>query len=127
MQEVNMGTTLYDLNKQLIKQEKPMSKFAINEAKEKVILPWIYNNFNDHFYYMLLCHERRDYTIFRATDNANPKEIADIIIECFDNRELKLYSIEKVEDGVIEIWVATEEEEMFCYYFFPYDEGVIEV
>lgn len=123
-----MGTTLYDMNKQLIKQEKPMSKFAINEAKTDTVLPWIYNTFNNHQYYMLLCHERRDYTIFNASSTgADPREMADILIECFINRDLKLYSIaEDNTSSALEIWTGSDDD-IYCYYLFPYDEGVIEL
>lgn len=126
MKEVNMGTTLYDMNKQLIKQQKPMSTFAINEAKTNIVLPWLYDLFNDCYYYMLLCHDRRDYTIFNTHDaSAEPKNMVDILIECFENRDLNIYSIDK-NASAIEIWAGTKEE-VFCYYLFPYDEGVIEV
>ena len=130
MQEINMGTTLYDMNKMLIKQEKPMSKFAINDAKTNIILPWIYNTFNNHLYYMLLCHERRDYTMFNANSaKADPREMAEILIECFANRDLKLYSIAEDNTGnALEIWSGSnDDDEVYCYYLFPYDEGVIEL
>ena len=36
-QEIETGATLYDLNKELMKKQKPMSNFAINNAKTDVI------------------------------------------------------------------------------------------
>jgi hypothetical protein len=78
---------------------------------------------------MLLCHERRDYTLFRYTDNKNKeKDIQTIeeMIECLLNRG-QIKGIDITKDGIaIEIWISINGES-FAYYFFPYDEGVIEI
>lgn len=128
MKEVNMGTTLYDMNKQLIKQGKPLSKSKVEHLKNSVILPWICNKFeSDVYFFMMLCHDRRDYTLFATDDNTDPHEMADIVIECLDNRDFTIYSIAEENDGAaLEIWVGAEEDS-YCYYLFPYDEGVIKV
>lgn len=127
-QEIATGATLYDLNKEIMKKQKPMSNFAINNAKVEIILNWLHNEvYINHFYFMLLCNERKDYTIFKVNEDSNPNEMVDILIECFTNRELEFCSINPDENNTaIEFWVR-EGEEIYCYYFFPYDEGVIEI
>ena len=72
---------------------------------------------------MLLCHDRRDYTIFHTTvpENSVYKDLE----ECLVNRGL-IYGIDKTEDeGAIEIWLMIDDEP-YCYYFFPYENAVVE-
>ena len=57
--------------------------------------------------------------------------MVDILIECLDNRNYDIIEIntEDNNDGVVyEFWVREKEnKKVYCYYFFPYDMGVIEV
>ena len=129
MAEIN-GGNFYDINKQLILQnEKPLTKDQIEEAKELIS-----NYFKSHKeqYFMLLCHEQRDYTIFNFThpDPKFPSDLRDAkeeVILCLNNRGT-IVSIEPADknNSAIEIWIE-EGGEAYCYYLFPYDEGVIEI
>lgn len=123
-QQIEFGN-LYDVNKNLVENyEKPLSPTALRE-KLKMVKQYILSH---DYYFMLLCHEKRDYTLFRQEINHSTK--AEMMIaelkECLENRgEIK--GIDKTEDGAaIEIWISSEGES-FCYYFFPYDSGVIEI
>lgn len=121
---IDLGATVYDANKQLVKQtEKPLTHPELVTKQ----------NLLEHFfegikrYAMMLCHEQRDYTVF----NLNPKSVtspftaAKEVIACCINRG-SILSIEKTEDDIaVEIWIEIDEEP-FCYYLFPYDEAVIE-
>ena len=74
---------------------------------------------------MLLCHERRDYTLFNRNKqillfNSPSSELA----TCIKNRGLPL-SIDKLSDGNFEIWIRIQGTP-YCYYLFTYDSGVIE-
>ena len=112
---------LYDLNKNLIKKTVlPMSEEELANKKQ-IILDLLSNI--PHEYMMLLCHDRRDYTIFQIDNNI--EDCVNILIdECCKNRG-QVCSIEKTEDGqAIEIWLNIEDE-AFCYYFFSYSEAVI--
>lgn len=116
---------LYDANKQLIKNtEKPLTHLELANIQLK---------FEDFFedkvkkYAMLLCHEQRDYTVF----NLDPKSItsphfaAREALGCCTDRG-SVYSIEETEDKqAYEIWIEIDEE-IYCYYLFPYDQAVIE-
>lgn len=130
MSEIEAGT-LYDLNKNLVQQhEKSLGQGVINSKKEiiKNYLRKINNT-----YYMLLCNERKDYTVFRITDDEGVVgenqyiELINILVdECLVNRgEIRGIDLTKNQDA-IEIWLLIEEE-AYVYYFFPYDNAIIEV
>lgn len=123
MTDVQLGT-LYDMNKELMKNDKPLSKTKLREAKDKLV-----HFFAEDEYFMLLCHDLHDYTVFRQSEPwlTSAKESAKILVdECLVNRGETL-SIEKTEDGLAyEIWLRNEKG-VFCYYLFPYTQAVIEV
>lgn len=121
---INAGT-LYDANKQIMSQ--------IGKSLDHLQLAAVQAKLEDWFnmiidtYAMLLCHERRDYTIFHLyeTQNPNPPAIAakELII-CLKSRG-EILSIEENEDEAWEIWLKIDNEP-FCYYLFRYDDAVIE-
>ena len=84
-------------------------------------------------YFMLLSNDRRYYTVFnlcmgqymyKDKVQAITDELSELIRDIGD-----VLSIDKTDDNIaLEIWIrATDEEEVYCYYLFPYDNGVIEV
>lgn len=116
------GMTLYDLNKSLINQLMPLDDTELYEAGEDILA---FCEENRNKYYMLLCHELRYFTLFNyyvVTDRPLPN-IEEEVIACAHD----IGSIVSVEnkDDAIEIWVKTEEDEVYVMYFFPYDRGVI--
>ena len=115
---LTMGN-LYDINKNLIKDNiSPLTGEKLAE-KRQIIL-----DFLNEMYYMLLCHDRRDYTVFRISESK--EECVKILIdECLKNRG-EILSIEPTENkDAFEIWIKIEDE-VFCYYFFPYSQAIIE-
>lgn len=119
MADVGMGT-LYDMNKNIIKQQGKLSKKAF---KDGIALIKQYFIDKDNTYYMLLCNENKDYTVFRIIDSFEEAEAA--IRDCLVNRG-DTYSITHDKNGGVEIWLEIENE-MYCYYLFPYDTAIIEV
>lgn len=124
--EITLGTT-YDINKNLVqKYEKTLTEEEIQQKKE-LITQYILRA--KQFYFMLLCHEQRDYTLFNLNnENDYDKSLktATELIECLNNRgQIKGIDITK-DNMAIEIWISNENES-FAYYFFGYDEGVIEI
>lgn len=123
--------TLYDMNKNLIQNsEKTLSQGMLNSKKEEI------KNFlkkTNNEYYMLLCHERRDYTLFDLgyetynTHKEKCQKTIDVLIdECLQNRgEIRGIDITK-DKQAIEIWISIEDDS-YAYYFFPYDKGVIDI
>lgn len=123
--QVTLGT-LYDVNKQIVAQEPAISEEQFYEANKK-LYDWFFMSKNN--YYMLLCHELRDYTLFNfdATSERRTRkaaEAADDVLECMTNRG-QLISVEFQTDGAWEIWMRNDEG-CFAYYLFPYDNAVIE-
>lgn len=128
--EIEMGS-IYDVNKQLVEQyEKELTKEEIEKKKEIInsfIMQYTYTN----NYYMLLCREQNDYTLFVYKGNKIRKDFSKDLInclidECLYNRGI-IKGIELTEDNqAIEIWLSIEGES-YCYYLFPYDNGVIEL
>lgn len=118
--EVSLGTT-YDINKNLVKKyEKELTEEELQEKKD--LIDKFTNDHNNH-YHMMLCHDRRDYTIFHTNYSVN-SVYADLI-DCLKNRG-KIMAIDLTKDeGAIEIWLMIEDE-AYCYYFFPYDSAIVE-
>lgn len=117
---VELGTA-YDINKNLVKKyEHELTKEELQE--KETLLDNFTRSKSDH-YYMLLCHDRRDYTIFHTT--VTEGSVYKDLEECLVNRGL-IYGIDKTEDeGAIEIWLMIDDEP-YCYYFFPYESAVVE-
>jgi len=117
--DLSMGN-LYDINKQMIKQNlHPLTHMELPN-KQTMIADWFTHNVDQ--YGMMLCHEQRDYTIFHL---GNSKIAAKEVIECCKNRG-EIYGIDLTENkDAIEIWIEIENE-MYCYYLFGYDAAVIE-
>lgn len=134
------GATLYDLNKQIINQtENPMTDEDLYDALDYIVAPFFKKNIEqrinkedfDNCYFMLLCKEDNNYTLFNVRNYLDFQEpvlmACDELRICLKNRG-KVYSIENTEDNyAIEIWLKDADKGMLCYYLFPYNEGVIEI
>ena len=119
--ETNIGLgSLYEANQELMKKEKEMSKSETLEAVKKTMT--LFNN--GQKYFMLLCNDRRDYTVFHRNNikvfNSPDTDLADCIL----NRG-SLLAIDETNEGNFEIWIKIDGTP-YCYYLFPYDFGIIE-
>ena len=120
MSEVSLGN-LYEINKNLMKERNPLSRFALDK-RIKEVKSYFGNN---KMYFMLLCNERADYTIFRLTKENSCIEASEIFEECLFNRG-EILEIERTEDKyAFEVWLRINND-VYCYYLFPYDEAIIE-
>lgn len=124
--EVSLGT-LYDVNKNLIQNAiKALDETALNSKKE-IIKNFLRKTNNN--YYMLLCNERKDYTIFTIGNIENKEQKIEklpfvLIDECLKNRgEIRVIELTEDRDA-IEVWISVNDES-FAYYFFPYDSAII--
>lgn len=121
--------TLYDLNKGLVQQNEIKLSEGVLNSKKEVIKNFLVEKHNN--YYMLLCNERKDYTIFRMGDNYDytdkGRKLSSILIdECLVNRgEIRGIDITKDKEA-IEIWMSIEGES-YVYYFFSYDNAIIDM
>lgn len=129
MSELNLGTQ-YEFSKDMVKQLPNLTEGQLNSKKE-IVKNFLRKSLNN--YYMLLCNEQKDYTVFRITNNEEKdrdeqkQEVVNILIdECLLNRGgIRGIDLTEQQDAV-EIWLYIDEE-AYVYYFFPYDEAVIEV
>ena len=113
--------SLYEYSKQVVANEVPMDPILFNQKMIEVSMDMV-----EHTYMMLLCHDRRDYTIFHIA-NTDKKIAAKEISETLYNRG-KILLVDKQKDGSWEIWIRDSlTNENFAYYLFPYDNGVVEV
>ena len=123
--EYSTTSDLYSLNKQIVKQTlSPMSEETIEE-KRKPLEEWF--NWIIDAYAMLLCHERRDYTVLHLyeKENRNPPEVAvNELLLCLKERG-SILSIDQTPDKAWEIWVKIDQEP-YCYFLFRCDDAVIE-
>lgn len=119
----NIGLgTLYDVNKQILSQMPELSEKRIKEEITNLALNLAEKKYQ---YYALLNNEQRDYTIFNfCTKTPAALNFREDLFECLLNRG-KVISIEAKAYDSYEIWLKIGEE-VFCYYFFPYDIGVLE-
>jgi len=126
--EVSLGN-LYDINKQLMEKEPKISDAQLELSREH-LRTWFLNHFEQK-YFMLLCHEQRDFTLFNLnktnSDMTPPLTVynaANDVIECMIHRG-EILAIEDQTDGSWELWIRNPEG-CFAYYLFPYGEAVIE-
>ena len=127
MAEIELGN-LYEFNKNAMSQYEPMDVIELNRKLTSVADNMIDAMDNcDRHYWMLLCHELRNYTLFNIIAASDMQDIISELRPTLTNRGLVL-DITLQKDGAYEIWIRDiETEENFAYYLFPYDMGVIEV
>lgn len=118
---IETGMNLYEANKQLLANEPVLDPIQRNQKIKELA-----DNLNlaDHFY-MMLCRERSDYTIFNFNSSRNIERFKSDLAECLGNRGETL-AIDKKGDEVWEIWIRDPAtKEVFMYLFFNYDQGVL--
>lgn len=126
-QKNNIELSVYDMNKQIISQLKPLKE---NEIESKICLINEYKAKNfDTNYFMLYGKELNYFTLFDGKfENYDLKleTLGEAVISCLSNLgEIK--SIEPTDDNAIEIWITDALNNTSCLYLFPYDTGVIQV
>ena len=123
MAELNTDITLYSMNKQAMKEEPALETITYNiKTYDMGKHIWEEAQNKKQTYWMLLCHERRDYTVFiPLTLNGTVEELRPTL-----NNRGEVLSIDLLEDGNYEIWIRDPEiKECFVYYLFNYTYGVI--
>ena len=128
-QEVETGMTMYEFNR------ANMGQFPVCETQEQIEKQQqkIVQYLNTHldYYYMMLNHERRDFTVFKFPNLKNQnciKSMVQDIFECMRGRGLGVICAEPDETTLaLEIWVKDlETEAVYMYLIFPYGQAIIE-
>jgi hypothetical protein len=127
MANIELGN-LYEFNKNAMSQIEPMDMIAFNRLTDSISRIMMDScEEEDLHYWMLLCHDRRDYTLFNIVAASDVKYIANELKPTLLNRG-SILDIELQNNGAYEIWIRDNEtKENFAYYLFSYDTGVIEV
>ena len=114
-----MRMTVYDMNKQVIKQLPSFDETRIKDAME-TLLAWKKKDVN---LYMLYGKEISYFTLFQkqmlAADN-----FVSAVFKCLRNLGNDLRVFEVIDENTIEIWIGYEDD-VTCMYLFNYDEGVV--
>lgn len=124
MAEVDSGMTVYDMYKQLTVKQEPLDAIYFNQEMLRIAS----DDDMKANYLMLLCNDRRDYSIFHNNDSKDfNHSFAKELAETLWNRGDCLL-VEKQDNGSYEIWVRDRStKENFCYFLFNYDNAIIEV
>ena len=111
---------LYDFNKAQMAQVKPLDPIWLNRKCETVAKKIMQNG----KFWMLLCRERNDYTIFYF--HIDVDDAKSNLLETLNTRGQIIDFADK-EDGNYEIWIRDfDSEENFVYYLFDYSTGIVE-
>lgn len=117
------GLTQYEMKKKQYLEVTPLDPLLvvsnIKEISEKMF------DSSSH-YYMLLCNDRKDYTIFHLSDAFVDAVLEQELLETIQNRGEIMDIYDGCQDNSWEIWVK-DNGECFCYILFEYDSGVIEI
>ena len=132
MSEVVLGN-VYDMSKNIVGQFKPLNALELASAQTRVE-EWLEKTTDDSGvrYWMLLCRERNDYTVFAAHPHINDPVydiggIAGEVLGCASDRGTILDVCLDDNEKAYEIWVNTaDDSEIHMYLLFPYNQGVIE-
>lgn len=124
--EVPIGN-LYEMNKSVMNKAAALKTDEIEDKKKA--LRNFFTKENGH-YYMLLCNEQKDYTVFHLSFSSMEGipsfvQAAEEVIECLKNRG-EILAIDYMEEtGAYECWIRRSGMS-YMYALFPYDAAVIE-
>ena len=127
--------TAYEANKQIIAQLPPMADEQYIEF-ENNLTDFLVKTNNE--YYMLLNNRdgKNYYTLFHKNNDTEFEAMEDVLKEILTGLGEFITWSNGVDNESMELWVKekwtsvideTEHEEVFCYYLFGYDAGIVEV
>ena len=112
--------TMYDYAKQVVANEVPMDGILFNKKVFEVA-----NKMLSAKYWMLLCRERYDFTVFKIGDKTKDEKIVKELVPTLKNRGDVLL-IDEQPDGAFEIWIRNPEtNEDVAYYLFNYEDWMV--
>lgn len=126
MPQATLGT-LYEANQQMYQQLATPSDKIIEKQLNKM-LDWIINNLIHCYYFMLLCREKYDFTIFSCSQYTDYENLKNEIKEVLQSRGTIIEIRLSDNKDMYECWVREEEtKEVSMYAFFDCNDWVIEI
>lgn len=125
MADFSMGT-LYAMNQDNMAKEPSIKPNTLKKLLKQKVVPQITKV--DDSYFMMLCKELSDYTIFKFSNKKEDTLSAFVkdIHECILNRGRPLaVDLLKEDNDAVEIWIKVEGIP-HMYYFFPCEPFIIE-
>lgn len=123
MSEVELDT-LYNVNRKLYENVDFPTEMELDHQLASVGA-WFSAIF-EHNYFMLLCREKYDFTIFKVEHSYN--EAIQELREVLESRGRIIEIVFSHDFDFYECWVKDEEtDEISMYAFFPCDDWVIDV
>lgn len=124
MAKVELGTA-YEINQELWKQIAEPSEEMITTQLAS-LCSWLSSNYKNH-YYMLLCREKNDYTVFHMV-NSSYYELGKELKEVLNSRGKIIDISYSSKFGFYECWIKDEENDSYSMYvFFPCEDWVVKV
>lgn len=121
MAEVSLGT-VYEINKQIINQGKPLDPIEYNKKLNRVSGVM----YEKQTYFILVNNETHYYTIFNCKSSdwdSITLKLSEILHSLGDIMEI----LPQSEGDAFEIWIKNKElNDSFVYYLADWTEGVIE-
>lgn len=114
--------TLYDINKSAFAQMPILStEEEIDEVIDKI------NNFHNKLNgsnYMLLCKELSYFTVFEK-QFLSVNSLGYELINCLQSNDYSILSADLSEQGNLEIWIRTNDNENYCMLLFECSDFII--
>lgn len=121
----NIEMTNYEIHKQLFQKIDPPDRTKLKKLFSSVGA-WFSTDIECN-YYMLLCREKNDYTVFHF-NNMNYDQGQQSVQRLLENRGTILDIIYVHGQDAYECWIKEKSSsEVYMYMLFPYNWGVIEI
>lgn len=116
-----LSITNYEVNKQLMANEKVLDPILLSRKAKDVAI-----SMEENEYWMLLCRERNDYTIFHLKPTHSTEYTKRELIETLQNRG-EIVDFDKQKDGHYEVWLRDYDTgENVMYKLFECDDFIVE-
>lgn len=120
---VNTGMSLYELNKQVMSQLPPQDEMTMAH-NWNVIGDWFSKD--KERWFMLMCKERSDFTLFHIVDNNFAKGIQELKEVLEERGDILAIQYQHGED-TFEIWIKDKKAEVFLFMLFGASWMIVEV
>ncbi len=124
--KVETGISLYELNKQAMRQLPPQSQKKLQKSLTSIGV-WFGTFKQEDRWFMLLCREKYDYTVFHFKNPDYNQGVLNLK-ECIENRG-QLFAIDYFhKENAYEIWIRNPEtKEVSLYMLFNWAPMIIEI